>query len=72
MLVLDDGYFLSQALGFLAVGLNVVKFTRCGRRSILLWGLPVAASLAASQVFLGEWQGAAVSGVGLVAGFLNK
>ncbi|MBU2723418.1 YgjV family protein [Acidithiobacillus ferridurans] len=66
-----DSLYISQFFGILAIVANIVKFTRHGRRRIILWGLPVSVFFALSQFFLGEAQGAAVSLIGFLSGFLN-
>lgn len=66
----------SQFFGVAATIFNIVKFTRNGRRSVLLWGRPVSVCFASSQLLCGEPQGATMSAIGFFAGlfqaFLGK
>ncbi len=70
-MITSIGFLCSQLFGVLAIGFNIVKFTRKSRRNIILWGLPVSILFALSNLSLAAWQGAAMSGVGFVLGLLN-
>jgi len=51
-------FWLSQCFGGLAIFFDAVKFSRKSRSALLLWGIPAGWSMVASQVLLGQGQGA--------------
>lgn len=64
-------FAISQVFGLAALVLNVIRFTRTSRKSVLLWGPPVSLSSVVSQLADRQVQGAAMSCVSMVTATLQ-
>lgn len=64
-------FFISQLFGFASLVLNVFRFTRKSRKSVLLWGPPVSGTSVVSQFLDLQYQGAAMSSVSMLTAWIQ-
>ena len=62
----NHAFIVSQLFGLTSLLLNVVRFTRKSRKSVLLWGPPTSATSVVSQFLDAQTQGAAMSVVSML------